>query len=80
VTRARSREKAIEELFSLCTKHTGISEAVVLHTTTPDDAARLAERARAALPGVTVHQGRFGPVLGVHGGPGMLGLAVVANE
>jgi DegV family protein with EDD domain len=79
VTRARSRAKAIDELFSLCTKHTGISDVVVLHTTTPEDAAALAQRAREALPDATVYEGRFGPVLGVHGGPGMLGICVVAD-
>jgi DegV family protein with EDD domain len=77
VTRVRSHHKAMDELASLCTKHQPISEVAVLHTTTPDDAAALAERAQAALPGVPVHLGRFGPVLGVHGGPGMLGIAVV---
>jgi DegV family protein with EDD domain len=77
VTRVRSHQKAMDELASLCTKHQDITEAAVLHTTTPDAAAALAERARAALPGVPVLLGRFGPVLGVHGGPGMLGIAVV---
>jgi DegV family protein with EDD domain len=80
VTRTRSRPKAVEELFSLVAKHSGVTEAAIMHTTTPDDAEQLAARVRAALPGVTVHLGRFGPVLGVHGGPGMLGIAVVAGE
>lgn len=78
VTRTRSRAKALDELFELCSLP-GVSEAAVLHTTTPEEAAQLAARARAALPGVTVHEGRFGPALGVHGGPGMIGLAVVAG-
>lgn len=79
VTRTRSRQKALDELFALC-ELPGISEAAVLHTTTPDEAAQLAQRARSVLPGITVHEGRFGPALGVHGGPGMIGLAVVAGE
>ena len=79
VTRVRSRAKALDELFALCGVP-GVSEVAVLHTTTPDDAAHLAQRAREALPGVTVHEGRFGPALGVHGGPGMIGLAVVAGR
>lgn len=78
VTRTRSRAKALDELFELCGLP-GVSEAAVLHTTTPDEASELAARARAALPGVTVHEGRFGPALGVHGGPGMIGIAVVAG-
>lgn len=79
-TRVRSRQKALDELAALCTRYPSISEVAVLHATTPDDAERLAERARATLPGVPVLVGRFGPVLGVHGGPGMLGIAVVEGD
>lgn len=77
LTRVRSRAKALDELFKLAITIDNVAEAVILHTTTPDDASALAERVRAQLPGVTVHLGRFGPVLGVHGGPGMLGIAVI---
>jgi DegV family protein with EDD domain len=80
VTRVRSRAKALDELFALCSQKDGVDEIAVMHTTTPDDAAELAERARAACPGVPLHVGRFGPVLGVHGGPGMLGFAVVEGK
>ena len=80
VTRVRSRAKAIEELFGLITKHQPVGDVVVLHTTTPDDAAALASRAREAAPQATVYEGRFGPVLGVHGGPGMLGVCVTSGS
>lgn len=80
LTRVRSRAKAIEELYALCTKHEGITDIAVLHTTTADDAAALAQRARETVPGATIYEGRFGPVLGVHGGPGMLGVCVVADR
>ncbi len=76
VPRVRSRAKALDELFALC-EGKRVDEIAIMHTTTPDDAAALAQRARAACPGVPLHLGRFGPTLGVHGGPGMLGLAVV---
>jgi DegV family protein with EDD domain len=79
VTRVRSRAKALDELFALCADPT-ISEVAVLHTTTPEDAAELAARAQAALPAAMIHVGRFGPVLGVHGGPGMIGLAAVCGK
>ena len=78
VTRVRSRAKAMDELFALIDQPGGVTEVGILHTTTPEDAANLADRVHAALPDVTVHTGRFGPSLGVHGGPGMLGFAVVA--
>lgn len=79
VTRVRSRARALDELFALCARDERIDEIAIMHTTTPEDAAALAERARAARPGVPLHLGRFGPALGVHGGPGMLGFAVVAG-
>jgi DegV family protein with EDD domain len=80
VTRVRSRQKALDELFDLAMESPRIDDVVVLHTTTPEEAAALADRVRAARPGVPLIAGRFGPVLGVHGGPGMIGLAVVESE
>ena len=80
VTRVRSRAKALDELFALCTQDKRIDEIAIMHTTTPEEAAALADRARAARPGVPLHLGRFGPALGVHGGPGMLGLAVIEGS
>ncbi len=79
LTRARSRAKAMDELIALCSRYAPVSDIAVASTTTPDDAALLAERAQAEAPAARVMLGRFGPVLGVHGGPGMLGIAVVAS-
>lgn len=77
VTRVRSRQKALDELFALVDGPGEIEQICVFHTTTPADADALAGRIRARRPGVPLVLGRFGPVLGVHGGPGMLGIAVV---
>lgn len=77
VTRVRSRQKAMDELFALVDGAGEIEEACILHTTTPEDAEALAARVRARRPGMPLVLGRFGPVLGVHGGPGMVGMAVV---
>jgi DegV family protein with EDD domain len=80
LARVRTRRKALEEMLTICLADDAIAEAVVMQATTPDDAAYLAEELRRRRPGVAVHLGRFGPVLGVHGGPGMLGLLVVLAE
>lgn len=80
VARVRSRQKALDELLSLALSAERLDDVAVMHTTTPQDAEDLAARVREARPGVPVHIGRFGPALGVHGGPGMLGLAVVESE
>ena len=80
VARVRSRQKALDELFDLAMETKDVEDAVVLHTTTPEEAEALAERVKAACPSVSLIVGRFGPALGVHGGPGMIGLAVVERE
>jgi DegV family protein with EDD domain len=80
VARVRSRQKALDQLFDLAMQTKKIDDAVVLHTTTPDEAEALAQRVRGACPDAPLIVGRFGPALGVHGGPGMVGLAVVESE
>ena len=80
VARVRSRQKALDELFALAIESPSIDDIVVLHTTTPEEAEALATRAREARSGARLTVGRFGPALGVHGGPGMIGLAVVVSE
>ena len=80
LTRARSRARAIDELAAMCERFAPVTHIAICSTTTPEDAAALAERVRVAVPAADVTLGRFGPVLGVHGGPGMLGIAVVQGK
>lgn len=48
---------------------------VVLHAAAPDPAARLLERVEAHRAPATAFMGEFGPVMVVHTGPGLVGLA-----
>jgi DegV family protein with EDD domain len=80
LARVRTRQKALEEVLRICLLDDAIEEAAVMHATTPEDAGHIAEEVGKRRPGTPVHVGRFGPVLGVHGGPGMLGLAVVLRD
>jgi len=80
VARVRSRQKALDELLALALSSKRLAEVAVMHSTTPQEADDLAARVRESRPGVPLHVGRFGPALGVHGGPGMLGLAVLESE
>ena len=64
----------------MCKRYAPVTAVAICSTTTPDDAAALAQRVRTAVPAADVMLGRFGPVLGVHGGPGMLGIAVVQGQ
>jgi DegV family protein with EDD domain len=80
LARVRTRRKALDELLHICLGEDAITEAAVMHATTHDEALHIAEEVQRRRPGVPVHVGRFGPVLGVHGGPGMIGLVVVLTQ
>ncbi len=80
VGQVRSRSKGIERLFELA-KEAGhnIAEATVIHSTTLHEARALANRISEFVAPDKIYIGRFGPVLGVHGGPGVLAVAVRLN-
>jgi DegV family protein with EDD domain len=80
LARARTRQKALDEMRRLCLEQGRITEAAVMQATTPDDARYLADQVAQRFPGAPVHVGQMGPVIGVHGGPGLIGLAVVLAE
>lgn len=78
--RVRTRRKALQEVLRICTEGKQIVEAAVMHATTPEDAEYLARELRRRFPDAAIHVGRFGSVLGVHGGPGLIGICTVAAE
>ncbi len=80
VTRVRTRARALDEMFRRSMSHGDIDQVAVIHATTPEDAEMLARRARERLPDVPIHVGRLGPALGVHGGPGIIGMVVVKAD
>ncbi|MFC1917032.1 DegV family protein [Chloroflexota bacterium] len=72
----RTRAKGIDELFDFIKKTTDIQDLAIVHSTTPDEAQDLAERISSIFPKERTRLARLGPVLGVHGGPGVLFIAV----
>ena len=80
LTRVRTHRKALDELLRICLEHGRVEEAAVMYTTNPDDASFLEAETGRRYPDVSVHTGRIGPVIGVHGGPGLIGLCVVLAE
>jgi DegV family protein with EDD domain len=80
LTRVRTRKRALEEVLRICLDGGGVQEAVVMQATTPDDGRYLADEVAKRCPGIKVHVGRLGPVIGVHGGPGTVALAVVVDR
>jgi DegV family protein with EDD domain len=80
IARVRTRKRAVDKMLEVALGHPDITDVAVLHGTTPDDAQALAKRVSDKLPGVPVHLGFIGPVIGVHGGPGIVGIVVVMGE
>jgi DegV family protein with EDD domain len=80
LSRVRTRKKALDELLRVCLGPGDIEEAIVMYTTDPSDATYLTDAIRERHPDIPIHEGRIGPVIGVHAGPGLIGLAVVLAE
>jgi len=78
--RVRTRARGLERLVQWAVRHQNVRRAAVAHATTPDEAESLRERLAMAFPHVEVHAVRFGPVLGTHTGPGIIGIGVLEGE
>jgi DegV family protein with EDD domain len=77
--RVRTKSLAMERLFQIVTSYR-VQEVAVGYSTNAQDAEDLRKRLAEALPGATTHVQRLGPVLGVHGGPGVIGVGVLEGE
>jgi DegV family protein with EDD domain len=69
----RSRSKGIDQLFEYVKQAGDIKDLTVINSTTPDDAKMLAERMDFYKG--NVRSTRIGAVVGVHGGPGAIGVS-----
>ena len=76
----RSRDKGIQRLFDFVKNATDIQDLSILHSTTPDEAQALAERIGSIFPRERITLARLGPGLGVHGGPGVLLVALRGKD
>ncbi|HXF52217.1 MAG TPA: DegV family protein [Dehalococcoidia bacterium] len=77
VARTRTKARALQRLAELLAERTaggGRLHVCVHHANAPDDAAFLAERAKALDP-VELYVSEFTQVMGVHTGPGLVGYA-----
>jgi DegV family protein with EDD domain len=76
--RTRTRNKGIDRLCELASEHGAIDRLAICHSTTPEEALALEQRLSPLLTdGARVIQTRFGPVVGVHVGPGALGVSIM---
>ena len=77
--RVRTKALALERLLQMATSYR-IKEAGIGYSTNPQEADDLKHRLETMAPGVDVSIVRLGPVLGVHGGPGTLGIGVLEAD
>ena len=75
----RNWAKGIDGLFDFVKNATNIQDLAVVYSTTPDEAQTLAERMDSIVTKTQIRLARLGPVLGVHGGPGILFVAARAK-
>ena len=72
----RTRSKGIDRLLDFVKNAKEIQDLAILHSTTPDEAQALVERTSSVFPKERTILARLGPALGVHGGPGILAVAL----
>ena len=78
--RVRTRTLAMDRLFQIATSFPNIAEAGVAYSTNAQEAEVMKRRLEEALPDARVEMARLGPVIGVHGGPGVLGIGILEGE
>jgi DegV family protein with EDD domain len=82
VTKVRSRRKALETLYEIVGGHLAEGDRThmaVFNVAAPEEAARLAEQLEARFHPVEMVQTECSPVMGAHGGPGMVGVVFYAE-
>ncbi len=77
---ARTRSKGIDRIHEFVKNAFHIEDLAVVHSTTPKEAHTLAERIKSLIPKNQPLIARIGPALGVHAGPGLLGVALREGE
>ncbi|APV45086.1 DegV family protein [Dehalogenimonas formicexedens] len=78
-TQAHSRTKGKEKLLEFLKNAKDIEDLAIIYSTTPDEAKELAASI-TAIPQARIIIAQVGPVLGVHSGPGALGIALRTKE
>ena len=76
----RTRSLAMDRMFQIATAVPSIEEIGVAYSTNAEEAEQMKRRLEEALEGVPVYLTRLGPVIGVHGGPGVLGSGILQGK
>lgn len=75
--RVRTQARAVDRLYDFVRGFSRIRDMAIMHSTTPDEAERFAQRIGSFFPREHIHIGRFGPVMGTYLGPGALGVTLI---
>jgi DegV family protein with EDD domain len=82
IERVRTRGKSLDRIVDLAVEQIGGRKPVrlsSLHANAPEDAKYVLEQASAKLNPIEVVSSEVSPVVGVHAGPGVVGLAYMAG-
>jgi DegV family protein with EDD domain len=77
VERVRTMNSALRRLVQLVEAQGPLERLGVIHADAPDNAAEVERQLRARYPEVTIDRGELGPVVGTHGGPGVVGVGML---
>jgi DegV family protein with EDD domain len=72
----RTVSKGMDRIYNSVKDNLPVSELTIVHSAVPDQAQALESRLAKLLPEEMIHISGLGAALGVHGGPGVLVLAL----
>lgn len=78
--KVRTQRKAIRRMLQELPRESKKLEAAVIHSAAPEDAAAIGKLILEAAPHAKVKIREVGPVLIIHGGPGLVGMGCWAHE
>ena len=80
IARERSRDKAIEHLYSFVASYSTIEAIALEYATAEDEATNLVERFSMIFPQQPIYISKASPVIGTHTGPSLLLVSVLGDK
>jgi fatty acid kinase fatty acid binding subunit len=80
VERVRTMNGAIRRLVELVVAQGPIERLGVIHADSPTYADEVEELLHTRFPEVSIDRGELGPVVGTHGGPGVIGVGILLGR
>jgi DegV family protein with EDD domain len=80
VERVRTMSGALRRLVELVVGMGAVERLGVLHADSPGNAQEVEQQLHARFPEVNIDRGELGPVVGTHGGPGVIGVGVLVGR